>query len=80
MAQDILPAKDPANRELAMAKNLLEEALHLDENGQKVRDINLEKYHPYLQCCKAGAGGAGDEAVISYFGAGSTAPEPKLYF
>ena len=41
-----------------MAKNLLEEALHLDENGQKVRDINLEKYHPYLQCCKAGAGGA----------------------
>ena len=47
-----------------MAKNLLEEALHLDENGQKVRDINLEKYHPYLQCCKAGAGGA--EIILGY--------------
>jgi hypothetical protein len=31
-----LPARDPAAAQLARAKQLLQEALHLDENGDKV--------------------------------------------
>ncbi len=35
-APPLFPVRDPAAAQLARAKQLLQEALHLDENGEKV--------------------------------------------
>jgi hypothetical protein len=56
-AKDTPPVRDPASSQLVRAKQLLQEALHLDENGEKVE---LLVHYPIkfliVPCSETGTG------------------------